>query len=209
MPHALDRGIYIDCSAAHLLKESAELIPTILAKAADNARLLQQYEPAESSVPLSQLGFIQKDLANTYQAEGRKVKAEAALTSAETLFQQVLGANPKDAGAHNGLGGVDFARGDIDHAIAEYETATGIAPEYAYSWHDLTLALYTKYTAATAPERDTLRRLIVALQRVLELEQSPELTVQKLPSTALEGMMKIKDFALVEAGEFPKDRPQN
>jgi tetratricopeptide (TPR) repeat protein len=190
-----------------LQKGDLDNAETILAKAEDNARLAQQYEPAESSEPLMQLGFINKDLANTYAAENRRAKAEAALASAATLFQQVLGANPKDPGAHNGLGGVDFARGQVEQAISEYEAATSLQPDYTYAWHDLALALYTKYTRAAAPDKNTLGRMAIALQKVFELEQSPN--AQKLPPGSLEGMLKIKDFVVAEAKKFPTGQPDN
>lgn len=173
---------------------------TILAKAADNARLLQPYEPVESSEALSQLGYIQKDLADTYTVENKKAKAAAALNTAATLFQQVLVANPNDPGAHNGLGNVYSARGDTELAIAEYENATKLEPEYTFAWHDLTLALYAKYMAA--PNMDTLRKLALALKTTIELQTSPKPMVQRLPPAAFAGLISIKDFVVAEADKL-------
>ena len=51
------------------------------------------------------------------------------------------------ASAVNGLGNVYAEQGDYDRAIAEYRIALGVAPTYAYAWHDLFLALDAKASA--------------------------------------------------------------
>jgi tetratricopeptide (TPR) repeat protein len=51
------------------------------------------------------------------------------------LYQQLVADFPQDERAHFLLGGTYFGRQDYDKAIAEYNRATGIAPDYAPAYN--------------------------------------------------------------------------
>lgn len=51
---------------------------------------------------------------------------------AARFFRHVVELDPKNAGAHNGLGNVTYAQGRLDEAIAAYQRLTGSAPSLAF-----------------------------------------------------------------------------
>jgi tetratricopeptide (TPR) repeat protein len=174
-----------------------------LQKAEGYAKLGLQDDPGNESL-IEQMGYVQKELASYYADKGDATRANKALASAAQLFSMAIGANPKDAGSYNGLGDIYFQMGEYDKAIKEFETATKLIPGYTFAWHDLALALYTKYQHNNKPDPDTLRDLLQALQKVYELQISG--TAQQLPQGAWAGIQKIKDWALAEAARLKKDK---
>ena len=97
------------------------------------------------------LGYVFKSEA---QATPDPEARSAYLEQAAEVFNLVVEDAPRDpaladefASAVNGLGNVYAEQGDYDRAIAEYRIALGVAPTYAYAWHDLFLALDAKASA--------------------------------------------------------------
>lgn len=97
------------------------------------------------------LGYVFKSEA---QATPDPEARSAYLEQAAEVFNLVVEDAPRDpaladefASAVNGLGNVYAEQGDYDRAIAEYRIALGVAPTYAYAWHDLLLALDAKASA--------------------------------------------------------------
>ena len=97
------------------------------------------------------LGYVFKSEA---QATPDPEARSAYLEQAAEVFNLVVEDAPRDpaladefASAVNGLGNVYAEQGDYDRAIAEYRIALGVAPTYAYAWHDLFLALGAKASA--------------------------------------------------------------
>jgi tetratricopeptide (TPR) repeat protein len=172
-----------------------------LEKAEQYAKIALQYYPDDSSMTI-QLGYTEKDLAQYYSSQGNEARAKESLESAARLFRMGLGANPQDAGAHNGLGDVYSLQGDLDRAIAEHETAVKLEPSYTFAWYDLAINYYEKCIREQKPDQETLRKLAGALMTVFELQTKPD--VQHLPPTALEQAMKMKDFAVTEAARLKK-----
>ena len=114
-------------------------------------------------------GYVAKTLAQVAEAredlEGRqKYYGEAA-----RFFEHVVQLNPEDAAANNGLGNVEYARGNLDAAIAAYSRAVELAPGYAEAHHDLALAFEAKIQAEPARAGEWCRRALRAWRRVYEL----------------------------------------
>lgn len=91
-------------------------------------------------------GYVCKTLAQAFQASGDAAEADRYIGLAATSFSQLeslgaTGAISVDllAGAVNGLGNVHSFRNESDEAIACYQRAVAIMPDYAYAWHDLLL----------------------------------------------------------------------
>lgn len=177
----------------------------LLEKAEGYAKLGLQDDPANSQLMI-QMGYVQKDLAYYYTDKGDLARAEKARTSAIGLFKMGIGANPKDAGAHNGLGDMYSQAGDYERAIKEFETATQLQPGYTFAWYDLVITLYQKYQHNAKPDTQTLRDLLQALQKVYELQASE--SAQKVPPGAWESIPRIKDWAIGEAARLQRMAPR-
>lgn len=182
-------------------KQEYDRASGLLEKAVGYAKLGLQDDPANSPL-LLQMGYIQKELAQYYSDKGDVGQAETARGKAIELFTKGIAYNPKDAGAHNGLGDMYYQAGDYDKAIKEYETATRLIPDYTFAWYDLTITLQQKYQHAGKPDTDTLRALLQALKKLYELQASDN--AQKVPPEAWASIEKIKDWALAEAGRVKK-----
>ncbi|HYL84306.1 MAG TPA: tetratricopeptide repeat protein [Candidatus Angelobacter sp.] len=182
-------------------KQEYERAAGLLEKAEGYAKLGLQDDPANSSL-LLQMGYVQKELAQYYSDKGDLSHAESARAKAIDLFTKGIAFNPKDAGAHNGLGDMYSQAGDYDKAVREYETATQLIPEYTFAWYDLTITLQQKYQRNGKPDPDTMRSLLQALKKVYELQASDN--AQKVPPEAWGSIEKIKDWALAEAGRLKK-----
>jgi tetratricopeptide (TPR) repeat protein len=173
-----------------------------LDKAEGYAKIARQYDEFDDAA-LVQLGYTEKDLAQVYSDKGMAEKASQADENAARHFKMVIGGNPQDAGAHNGLGNIYYDKGDIEGAIREYQTATSLADKYTFAWYDLVLVLQQKYATpglSREESTETFRKLVSALKKVLELSQDPE--AQKLPQPTLEKMLELAKWATAEAAKF-------
>jgi len=179
-----------------------------LDKAEGYAKIAGQYDEFDSAA-LVQIGYTEKDLALAYSDKGMKEKAGTANQSAVRHFNMALGANPRDAGAHNGLGDICFENGDLDAAIREYQSATSIEQKYTFAWFDLVLALRQKYGSAGQSKEqnvETLRSFLTAVQKVLELSQDSE--AQQLPQEALQKILELAQWGGAEAAKYKQANQQ-
>lgn len=104
---------------------------------------LQKWSPAEVQLTLH-LGYLYKTSAQAFQALGNNERAEWYFDLAASVFEQAKTASaqkyyaPGDlASAINGLGNIQYHRGDVDRAVESYKLAVTLQPDYAYAWHDL------------------------------------------------------------------------
>ncbi len=77
--------------------------------------------------------FIECDLGNVYQAEGR-------LGEAISHYYEALRITPGDALTHNNLGSIFLQQGKLDEAISCFLRAVEIKPDYADAYYNLGLA---------------------------------------------------------------------
>lgn len=89
-------------------------------------------------------GFIFKTLAQLAEADGKHEARDHFYEEAARLFGRAAELAPADPSAQNGLGNVEYARGNADAAIAAYTRAIELAPSYTAAYHDLALALEVK-----------------------------------------------------------------
>src|SRR5262249_30280125 len=108
---------------------------------------LQEWSPAEAQLTLH-LGYLYKTSAQAFLASGNQEQATRYFDLAASVFEQAkAAAAQKDysrsdwASAINGLGNIQYYRGDVTGAIQSYRLAVTLEPDYAYAWHDLFGAL--------------------------------------------------------------------
>jgi tetratricopeptide (TPR) repeat protein len=92
-------------------------------------------------------GYLSKTMAQIAGLRGNASERATYYEEAGRFFNHVVGLAPDDAGAHNGLGNVAYARGDLDGAIAAYCRAIALAPSYTAAYNDLALAYEGKMDA--------------------------------------------------------------
>jgi tetratricopeptide (TPR) repeat protein len=116
------------------------------------ARLDEAREAAMRTDPLDTQslavrGYIAKTLAQVAQARGNQAKERAYYHEAARFFEHVVQLEPDNASAHNGLGNVAYAMGDLDRAIAACTRAVELEPTYGWAHQDLAIALEAKMWA--------------------------------------------------------------
>ena len=99
---------------------------------------------------LAQRGYISKTLAEIAEARHHKADRDQYYEEAARMFEQAEKLNPNDPSAQNGLGNVQYARGNLDQAIVAYKRAIKLEPGYASAHHDLALAYEGKMQADPA-----------------------------------------------------------
>jgi len=114
-------------------------------------------------------GYVAKTLAQVAEARGDLDDRHKYYQEAARFFEHVVQLEPGDAAAHNGLGNVAYALGDLDTAIAAYRRAVELAPEYTAAHHDLALAFEAKMQADPAHADEWCQRALQAWQRAYEL----------------------------------------
>ncbi|MGC9396960.1 MAG: tetratricopeptide repeat protein [Anaerolineae bacterium] len=92
-------------------------------------------------------GYIAKTLAQIYEARGNLSERQTYYDEAARFFSHVVQLDPNNAAAHNGLGNVEYARGNLDRAIAAYRRAVELIPYYTAAYHDLALTFEGKMEA--------------------------------------------------------------
>jgi tetratricopeptide (TPR) repeat protein len=109
----------------------------------DVERRLDDISADSTPQDLIQRGYNYKTYAEAFADKGNKEAVDKYLDRAYNLFKRVRddSAAPRDvfAGAINGIGNIHQARGQYPQAIADYQLATDILPNYAYAWHDMFL----------------------------------------------------------------------
>lgn len=114
-------------------------------------------------------GFIYKTLAQLSDAKGSQADREKYYGEAARLFEHAAKLAPNDASAQNGLGNVQYARGNIDAAIKAYSRAIELAPTYAAAHHDLALALEAKMHADSAHAQKWCQDALQEWQKTYQL----------------------------------------
>jgi len=144
------------------LREGLVLVATLLAKA-----------PSDTGLMVLQ-GYFYKAIAQAFQAIGDKEQEGLFLDRAEKVFSLVKDEVPPDqksaadiASAINGLGNLYAARGEFEKALECYRLATLLAPDYAYSWHDM----FAAYCGLAKSGKLELEAMRLALRKVKETGQ--------------------------------------
>ncbi len=114
-------------------------------------------------------GYIAKTLAQVAEARDDQADRQKYYQEAARLFEHVVQLEPNDASAHNGLGNVEHALGNLDGAIAAYSRAIELAPGYAAAHHDLALAFEAKMQADPARAGEWCQKALQAWQRTYQL----------------------------------------
>ncbi len=99
---------------------------------------------------MAQRGYIAKTLAQVADARHQKAERDRYYEEAVRMFIQAAKLDPNDPSAQNGLGNVQYARGELDAAITAYQRALDLAPTYTAALHDLALAYEGKMHADPA-----------------------------------------------------------
>jgi len=92
-------------------------------------------------------GYIAKTLAQIAEARGNLAERDEYYAEAARYFGHVVQLEPNNAAVHNGLGNIEYARGNLDRAIAAYNRAIALIPYYTAAYHDLALAFEGKMQA--------------------------------------------------------------
>jgi tetratricopeptide (TPR) repeat protein len=137
-------------------------------------RLAQARTAATQSDPLDPQalalrGYIAKTLAQIAEARGDKAEGEKYYAEAARFFEGVIKLDPANAAAHNGLGNVHYARGELDAALKACGEATRLAPRYTAAHHDLALAYEGKMKEEPDRAAEWCRRALAAWRQVYAL----------------------------------------
>lgn len=124
---------------------------------------------------------------------------------AKKHFRMALVANPLDASAENGLGGIALHEGDYDEAIRRCSRATELNGRYLFAFHDLTLAYYQKIQSmkgqAQEEERNhLLLKMLKSYGKVLELDG--QIDAGTLPPAARDALNHFGSWAMSEANRI-------
>ena len=116
-------------------------------------------------------GYLYKTYAQAFSASGDRARADQYLERALKTFGQIKddkklqGKTTREfAGAINGIGNIHAQRGQHREAIADYQLATSLMPDYAYAWHDMFLS-YAELARAGNVDLPAMRH---ALRRTKE-----------------------------------------
>jgi hypothetical protein len=139
-----------------------------ISKLAD-ARVAAMHTDPLDPRALTLRGYIAKTLAQIADARGDQADRQKYYQEAARLFKHVVQLEPDDASAHNGLGNVEYALGNLDAAIGAYSRAIELAPDYAAAHHDLALACEAKMQADPARADEWCREALQAWQGAYRL----------------------------------------
>jgi tetratricopeptide (TPR) repeat protein len=135
----------------------------------DDARSAAMHTDPLDPNALSQRGYVAKTLAQVSEALKDQETSRKYYEEALKLFQHVLQLEPNNAGGHNGLGNIEHALGNIDAAIAAYQRAIDLLPNYAAAHHDLALAFEDKMNDEPTRRDNWCKKAIQEWQRTYEL----------------------------------------
>lgn len=151
-----------------------------MAKLGAARRAARQTNPLDAGA-MALRGFIAKTLAQVCEDKGDQAGRQQYYAEAAPLFEQAARLNPEDAGAHNGLGNVQYALGHWDAAIQAYSRAIELAPTYTAAYHDLTLAYEAKMKADPEHASEWCRKALAAWQKAYHLApQDPSFSADYL-----------------------------
>lgn len=135
----------------------------------DEARsAAERTDPLDTNA-LTQRGYIAKTLAQIAEATNDQANKQKYNQDAAKFFRHVVQLNPENAGAHNGLGNIEHAMGNIDAAITAYNRAIELMPAYTAAYHDLAIALENKMDVDNVHTGDWCQKALEAWQKTYEL----------------------------------------
>ena len=108
-------------------------------------------------------------LAQVAEARDQDEERRKHYHEAKRYFRHVVGLEPGNAAAHNGLGNIEYALGNLDGAIVAYNRAIELAPGYTAAHHDLALVFEAKMEADPAHADGWCRKALQAWQTVYRL----------------------------------------
>ena len=135
----------------------------------DDARSAAMHTDPMDPNALSQRGYVAKTLAQVSEALNDQDNRQKYYEEAAQLFQHVIQLEPDNAGACNGLGNIEHALGNIDAAIAAYQRAIDLLPNYTAAHHDLALAFEDKMNDEPTRRDNWCKKAIQEWQRTYEL----------------------------------------
>jgi tetratricopeptide (TPR) repeat protein len=118
---------------------------------------------------LTQRGYIAKTMAQVAEALDDRLSRQKYYEEAAKLFQHVVQLEPNNAGAHNGLGNIEHALGNLDAAITAYHRAIELLPSYTAAHHDLALAFEGKMQSDQIHKDDWCTKAVEEWQRTYDL----------------------------------------
>lgn len=125
-------------------------------------------DPLDPSA-LAQCGYIAKTMAQVAEAMNDQLSRQKYYEEAAKLFQHVVQLEPNNAGAHNGLGNIEYALDNMDAAIAAYHQAIELLPNYTAAHHDLALAFEGKMKSDQMHKDDWCTKAVEEWQRTYDL----------------------------------------
>jgi tetratricopeptide (TPR) repeat protein len=133
------------------------------------ARSAAQHTDPLDPQALALRGYIDKTLAQIYQARGDRDSSNRHNDEAARFFEGAVKLDPQNASAYNGLGNVQHARGELDAAIEAYQIAIRLEPAYTAAWHDLAIACEGKMKADPAGSGKWARKALEAWRETYRL----------------------------------------
>lgn len=172
-----DLGAAYDCLDQHeqaiaAYRRAVDLKPS---QADVQLRLSELYKKysrmAEAADCLERAADLKRNTvaSRLYRSDARLLRGD--ITAAEQWARQAVALEPASHAANGTLGGVLYAQGRFDEAIAYYETALRLNPNAARCWDGLVHC--RKYSAA---DHEILDRMRAVLQRG-DLQNSERMTI--------------------------------
>jgi tetratricopeptide (TPR) repeat protein len=137
-------------------------------KLAEARTAIQRTDPLDPEA-LALRGYIAKTMAQVAEARGQDEERREHYREAARYFRHVVGLEPGNAAAHNGLGNIEYALGNLDGAIVAYNRTIALAPGYTAAHHDLALVFEAKMEADPAHARQWCRKALQTWQTVYRL----------------------------------------
>jgi tetratricopeptide (TPR) repeat protein len=139
-----------------------------ISKLADARTAAMHTDPLDPEA-LALRGYIAKTLAQIAEARGNQADRQKYYQEAGRMFEHVVQLEPDNASAHNGLGNVQHALGNLDAAIAKYSRAIELAPTYTAAYHDLAIACEGKMQADPAHAMEWCQKALTAWRKTYQL----------------------------------------
>lgn len=131
-------------------------------------RAAERTDPLDPNA-LTQRGYIAKNLAQISEDTNDQTNKQKYNQEAANLFRHVIQLDPENAGAHNGLGNIEHALGNIDAAITAYKRAIELMPSYTAAYNGLAIAFENKMKTGKTYSNDWCRKALEAWQKTYEL----------------------------------------
>ncbi|MGE5457203.1 MAG: tetratricopeptide repeat protein, partial [Methanococcaceae archaeon] len=114
-------------------------------------------------------GYIYKTLGHLSEAQGKVNEKQAHFAEAARMFEHLLLSDPTNASVQNGWGNIQYILGNLDAAIAAYNRAIELYPQYTAAFHDLALAYEQKMEVDRAHAKGWCQEALKAWKKAYEL----------------------------------------